>query len=632
MRTAPAIPSVKVGRSRTDEKGVPEQGHLSMAGEQTDTLWRNYMVVAGTIIVLITVARSRVPGNATVQAVCGLIEVALVIAHLVALHVGVRRHSPRHRWPWHLLSLTPALVMCAVVADTFNRELNGETTYPAIADVLFLLAVFPALTFIVLANHSRAARSDRAVILDASMVAIAAGLLAWAFLVAPHVGSSSFSTAAKVMLFSLPVIDVLAVGLVARMSLEPGERTVVFWSMLMANVALVIGDSAFTWFSLNNRVTDFTYGLSSSAWDVTYLLLFASALHPSMTKFINFSRPPRVRRTGRARLALVFIAAVIAPMVALFAGHDTVHVAVATSILLFGLVVARMEGMLREQESSRDVLAQTLEKLQAADVQLRQAQKLQAVGRLASGVAQEINMPVQRIRDNLKFLQEGTSVATENATSDHELLDEIRTTLVDSLGACDRVSEIVKAMNAVGNPANSTRQIMDLDKAIADILAITENETRDVAMVETNFGSVCHVEAYPADVNEVLLNLVTNAAHAVQDKYAGTEGFGHIVISTDRDGSDAIIRVTDDGIGIPDEIQARIFEPFFSTKDERRGSGQGLATVWSLVVDRHRGSIHVQSEWGVGTTVTVRLPDIGKTRFGAVSGVEHRPPVPAQSA
>jgi signal transduction histidine kinase len=589
-----------------------------MAGEQTDTLWRRYLAVAGTVILAITISRSLAPENDAVQAICGLLEVVLVLCHLAALQIGVRRHAPRHRWVWHVLSLTPAFVLCAVVADTFNRELNGENTYPAPADAFFLLAIVPALAFIVISNHSRLARTDRAVFLDASMVTIAAALLAWVFLVEPHFNSGDFSATAKLFLFSLPIVDVLAIGLVVRMSLERGTRTPVFWSLLVACSILVAGDSAFTWFTLNDKVTPFNYGLSSSAWDITYLAIFASALHPSMQKFIDFSRPARPKSTSRGRLVLISVAAVIAPMVAILGGTETVQIAVLASILLFALVVVRMEGMLRDQESSRDVLSHTLEKLQAADVQLRQAQKLQAVGRLASGVAQEIDMPVQVIRRNLQFLQEGASVAVNSAVPDDELLDEMNSSIATSLAACDRVSEIIKALNAVGNPRNSERQIMDLDKAIADILAITENETRDVAMVETNFGSVCHVEAYPADVNEVLLNLVTNAAHAVQDKYADTDGFGHIVISTDRDGSDAIIRVSDDGVGIPDEIQGRIFEPFFTTKDDGRGSGQGLATVWSLVVDRHRGSITVDSEWGVGTTVTVRLPDIGKTRFGAV--------------
>jgi hypothetical protein len=126
-----------------------------------------------------------------------------VICHLVALQVGIRRNNPRHRWPWQILTLSPVLILVAVLSDTFNRELTQKHAFPTSADFIFLVALLPAVVFIIAANHSTNSRSDRAALLDASMVAIAAAFLAWVFLVAPHFDSDAFSAAGKVALFSL---------------------------------------------------------------------------------------------------------------------------------------------------------------------------------------------------------------------------------------------------------------------------------------------------------------------------------------------------------------------------------------------------------------------------------------------
>lgn len=594
--------------------------------EQNSTrLWRRYLIVVGTIIGIITAVRVSTAGNETVEAVCGLVEVGLIIAHIVALQVGVRRHKPRHSWPWHMVTLSPVLVLLAVVADTFNRELTGNNTFPAPADFLFLLALVPALLFFVAANHYQTARADRSAVLDASMIATAAALLAWSFIVAPHVDSDALSPMAKFALFSLPVLDVVCVWLIARLALGNGQRTVVFFSILAADSLLIVTDSVFTWLTLNNQVTPLAYGLSSSAWDLTYLLVFSPALHPKMRSFIMFAdAKPSV--PGRKRLVLISAAALIAPAVALFKGGESTTVAMIASIIMFGLVVLRMEGMLRRQESTSLALGQTLEKLQTADIQLRHAQKLQAVGRLAAGVAHEINTPIQATSANVHFLQSAfkdmermlaayRAGGVNDTDFDHELLAEVPAAIDDLLRSTDQVATIVKAMKSFGDPANSDRKSMDLNNAVVTVLAITENQTRDVALVETRFEPGLQVNAVPGDINEVLLNLVTNAVHAIQDRPGDGSDIGHITIDTATEGSEVVITVSDNGAGIPAEIQPQIFDPFFTTKTVGRGSGQGLAIAWNLIVDRHHGSISVKSELGVGTAVIVRIP-AARPRFG----------------
>ena len=271
-----------------------------------------------------------------------------------------------------------------------------------------------------------------------------------------------------------------------------------------------------------------------------------------------------------------------------------------------------------------------------AEVELRQAQKLESVGRLASGIAHEINTPIQFVGDNVRFLQDafgglqsvlkkfqelckstqemrsGPQFASEldriAAESDSDyLLKEIPKALGQTLDGVERVVTIVRAMKEFAHPESKGLQPADLNKALANTLTVARNELKYVAEVETKFGELPPVVCSVSDMNQVFLNLLVNAAHAIADVVKDSGEKGKIRVSTSLEDSSAVIAISDTGTGIPESIRDRIFDPFFTTKEVGRGTGQGLAIARS-VVDRHKGTLTFETAAGNGTCFYVRLP------------------------
>jgi PAS domain S-box-containing protein len=289
-----------------------------------------------------------------------------------------------------------------------------------------------------------------------------------------------------------------------------------------------------------------------------------------------------------------------------------------------------------EYDGSRSIVfgARDVSERQRLELELRHAQKLESVGRLAAGIAHEINTPIQFVGDNVRFLE--TSFADlrrlHEAYADlaglaraHEdlvpalgtvdeiaeeididfVLDEVPTAVSQTLEGISRVANIVRAMKAFGHPGNDEKAFADLNEAIGHTLIVANNEIKYVADVEKDLGDLPMVECHLGDFNQVVLNLVVNAAHAIG---SADRGRGTIKVATRTEGAFAVIEVSDTGTGVPPEIADKIFEPFFTTKEVGTGTGQGLALVRTLVTDRHGGTIDFTSESGVGTTFTVRLP------------------------
>jgi signal transduction histidine kinase len=153
------------------------------------------------------------------------------------------------------------------------------------------------------------------------------------------------------------------------------------------------------------------------------------------------------------------------------------------------------------------------------------------------------------------------------------------------------------------------KQSVDLNLAVESTINVARNEWKYVAVVEMDLDpALPPVSCLPGEINQVILNLITNAAHTIEDKVAGERAKGVIKISTRFTGSAVEVRVADNGLGIPEEIQGRIFDPFFTTKDVGRGTGQGLAISYDVIVKKHGGEISFETEWGKGTTFTIRLP------------------------
>ena len=271
--------------------------------------------------------------------------------------------------------------------------------------------------------------------------------------------------------------------------------------------------------------------------------------------------------------------------------------------------------------------------------QLAQAQKLESIGQLAAGIAHEINTPTQYIGDNIRFLRDAmtdldpllqsclrvggmlddpgaleevaTRIAAAADSADLEyLLEEIPKAIGQSLEGVERVTKIVRSMKEFSHPGSEEKQAVDLNRALESTLTVSRNEWKYVADVVTQFDpELPPVTCLPADLNQVFLNLIINAAHAIEAKAGGREGpKGTITVTTRHDGPWAEIEIRDTGTGIPRAIWGKIFDPFFTTKKVGRGTGQGLAIARAIVVERHGGTLTFDTKEGVGTAFVVRIP------------------------
>jgi PAS domain S-box-containing protein len=270
--------------------------------------------------------------------------------------------------------------------------------------------------------------------------------------------------------------------------------------------------------------------------------------------------------------------------------------------------------------------------------QLHQAQKLEAVGQLASGIAHEINTPSQFVGDNIRFLQEsfedvrgvlellrelprgprepgqaeGVLDALIAAVDDIELdylMEEVPSAMAQSGEGMQRISHIVQAMKNFSQPAVNTKVQIDLNKAIESTITVARNEWKYVAEVTFRPDpDLPPVPCLPGEINQVFLHLVMNAAQAIGEVVRERDPKGSIVIETHRRDNYVEIRVSDDGPGIPPEHHSKVLEPFFTTKEVGKGTGQGLAVSRAIVTREHHGVLTFHSEPGMGTTFIVRLP------------------------
>lgn len=273
------------------------------------------------------------------------------------------------------------------------------------------------------------------------------------------------------------------------------------------------------------------------------------------------------------------------------------------------------------------------------EAKVRQAQKMESIGQLAAGIAHEINTPVQYIGDNTSFVLDAVRdmegivnacLELQSAAKDQECRERLIARLIERIQAADleylfqeipkalrealdgvkRVANIVLAMKEFAHPGGAAKQAVDLNRAVQNAVTVARNEWKYVADVDLNLdASAPKVTCFPDDMNQVILNLIVNAAHAIAEKVGpDSKSRGTITISTRLCGDWFELRVADTGTGIPEAIRSRIFDPFFTTKPVGKGTGQGLAIVHAVVVQKHGGTIQVESEVGRGSEFIVRIP------------------------
>lgn len=279
------------------------------------------------------------------------------------------------------------------------------------------------------------------------------------------------------------------------------------------------------------------------------------------------------------------------------------------------------------------IYGRDITKKRLLEIQLLQDQKLKSIGELASGIAHEINTPTQYVINNTHFLRDAFSglkklidycsgrpvEETLSARKVHEIikvndlnfmLEEAPSAIEQSLEGLERIAKIVSSMKSFAYPEHEKKVLTDINKAVRDTITISKNEWKYIAAVETRLDeSLCEILGFPAEINQALLNLIVNASHAIREAIdRGMIEKGKISIGTSGQEGYAVISVSDNGIGIRDEIKSRVFDPFFTTKEVGKGTGQGLSITYSIVVDKHKGKIFFESRYGSGTTFNIHLP------------------------
>jgi PAS domain S-box-containing protein len=311
-------------------------------------------------------------------------------------------------------------------------------------------------------------------------------------------------------------------------------------------------------------------------------------------------------------------------------------------------IAADITARLREEQNRRELqekLSTEMRERERIALELRLSQKLEAVGQLAAGIAHEINTPIQYVGDSIDFLRQAatdcwslldlyrdslTRLATGDSMSGVRervdaaerdvdlpfLLEEVPRAFERTLAGISRVAEIVRAMKEFARPDAGVQVAADINHAVETTLTVARNEYKYVAEVQTSLGEIPEVVCNIGELNQVLLNLIVNAAHAIAD--AGKDSrTGRIAVSTAISGASVIVTVEDNGCGIPEQNLERIFDPFFTTKEVGRGTGQGLAIARSIVVDKHGGTLRAESTVGAGARFTVSLPIAGQPKGAA---------------
>lgn len=279
----------------------------------------------------------------------------------------------------------------------------------------------------------------------------------------------------------------------------------------------------------------------------------------------------------------------------------------------------------------RDITNRTLQEQhrKQLEAQLSQAQRLQSLGTMAGGIAHELNTPIQFVTDNTKFLADAfkdlrsavgalqerigaDAAAAVAAEFDLDYLDqEVPQAIAQSLEGLARIADIVLAVKRFSHPVGTNKEDNDINEIIRTAAMVSKNQWKYVADLDLNLApNMPLVRSNAGELNQVFLNLIVNAAHAVEEKGDAAQK-GKITVTSLATPQGVEIRIADTGVGIKPEIKNRIFDLFFTTKAPGRGTGQGLSLVHAFVAKNHGGTIDVQSEPGHGATFIVTLPVSG---------------------
>lgn len=265
-----------------------------------------------------------------------------------------------------------------------------------------------------------------------------------------------------------------------------------------------------------------------------------------------------------------------------------------------------------------------------------QTLKLEAIGQLASGIVHEIKTPIQYIKSNFSFLKDSfatiVSLINKNkklinninkeevkeikeffVTNDFNFfIDEIPLSIDQSLEGIDKVVNIIDSMKKLSHPGKEEKVIYNINKIIEDAVTVSKNEWKYVADLKVELDeNLQDISCYPNQLSQVFLNMIVNSVQSIKEKFEGSENCkGMINIKTKGSKKYIDIEISDTGVGMPEVIQNKIFNPFFTTKEIGKGTGQGLAITQAVIQKMHNGNISVSSKPGIGAVFYISIPAI----------------------
>jgi two-component system, NtrC family, sensor kinase len=320
-------------------------------------------------------------------------------------------------------------------------------------------------------------------------------------------------------------------------------------------------------------------------------------------------------------------------------------------IAAFGCAFALFR--MRQMQTQVQASAEELKRLQASQSQVMHTTKLASLGQMVAGVTHEINTPLGFLRSNAQVVTElldehtqvlskisdalqkiaafnaadpkfqaalpGALLKIRQALANDQRLSESRELLTDALEGVDQISKLVKNLKGFARVDRDGQDLWSVNEGIESALTIAQHQLRDRIEVIKNLSAVPLVRVVPSQINQVFLNLITNASQAIVDR-------GTLTVTSRRNGDHVEVEFTDSGAGIPADVLPKIFDPFFTTKPVGEGTGLGLSIVHKILTG-YGGNITVSSALGHGASFVVSLPiDYASLKSHGVSHAEATQP------